>query len=158
MQLTATLTLVGFDSLDELAATPAPVKPASSRQQSVIDISVGLKTVTIHADDPLDGWRLITCADTRFDIHPETTGKQLATALADTAVIKAMNSIINPPPPPSPLTKKQLAKINGSETHQLCVNRLIDALSKHVTVLRAKTHVDEEVVSFLMGDVQLSFV
>lgn len=136
MQLTNTLQLTGIDSLSALMAIPYPVRPSVDGHGAFIDVIVGLKTVEVHASAPLAGWRLLIDQDTRFEIAPDTTGAQLAAAFADPRVLLAIEQLISPPTIAWPRRKADVAQLTGTESFDRCIASLIDALGRHLMVLR----------------------
>jgi len=139
MQLTATLQLNGYDSLQQLSTSQFPVRPNEDGQRAFIDVIVGLRQVEVAATPPLSGWRQLLDEETRFEIDQDTTGAQLAAAFADATVIHAIEQVICPPVMNRRnMSKQEIAQLTGSETFDESVANLIDALGKHMTVLREK--------------------
>lgn len=136
--LSANIQLQGFDSLGDLAALSHPVRPKADGQEAFIDIIVGLRQVEVHADGPLEGWREVTDAETRFEIDPDTSGAQLASALGDQVVVDAIGRVISPPAVKRPKNKSEASLLTGNESFNQAVTSLIDALSRHMSVLRPR--------------------
>ena len=157
MKLSTELTLATHSSLQELASIAFPVRPANEGQLAVIDVCIGTRQVYVQADWPLDGWRVITCTDTRFEIDPATTGEQLAGALSDPAVIEAMDSLSNPPPLRQ-LPRAKQAKLTGYESLHMGTNRVIACLNRHITVLSTARPVDPNAELAEPASNQLAFI
>ena len=130
------LTLVSHTSVHELRSIAFPVRPSHPDQRAYLDVVIGLRQVLVHADREFQSWDWVIGQDSRFEIDRDTTGPQIADALEDRRTIKAIQMLISPPPLIWPRKKADAALMTGMENFDMAVNGLIEALSRHLTVLR----------------------